>query len=60
MDKIMEGIIIGVTSGIVVSVILGLAHWIRFEWRRYGQKKFLCRTITDCKEKMEDKHPETE
>ena len=56
MEGIGEGVVIGVTSGIVVSIILGLTHRIRFEYRRYGQKKFLRRTIISCREELRDEH----
>ena len=56
MEGIGEGVVIGVTSGIVVSIILGLTHRIRFEYRRSGQKNFLRRTIIFCKEKLRDEH----
>ena len=54
MAGIGEGVVIGVTSGLVVSAILGLAHWIRLRWRK--QKEFLCRTIISYKERMQDEH----
>jgi len=52
MEKIMEGIIIGVSSGVIVSILLWGKHVIDIQWNRYKEIKRLRSIIEYSREEI--------
>ena len=46
MNAIIEGLLIGAGAGVVSSILLGAFHWIRRQWARCAQVRFLKAVIT--------------
>ena len=50
--NVIEGVVIGITSGLVVSAILGIRHFIGIRFDRYRQIKRLREVIVDFRERI--------
>ena len=53
--NVIEGVVIGITSGLVVSAILGIKHLINARYSRYREIKRLRLIVMDFRQRIYDR-----